>query len=121
MVLGLILACSKSADGPDTPDPGANEGCRTGRISSASPNGDMTTLIWADEFEVDGAPCSENWFLETVPPNNGSWWNNEEQYYTNRRSNSNRRLMPACTGKRVIRVIRVVRVIRVIWIMRVKG
>ena len=31
----------------------------------------MTTLIWADEFEVDGAPCSENWFLETVPPNNG--------------------------------------------------
>ena len=45
-------------------------------------------LVWSDEFEVDGAPCSENWILETVPPNNGSWWNNEEQYYTNRRSNS---------------------------------
>lgn len=89
LLLGLILACSKSnPDGPDAPNPGATDGCRTGSIASASPTGDMTTLIWSDEFEVDGAPCSENWILETVPPNNGSWWNNEEQYYTNRRSNS---------------------------------
>ena len=45
-------------------------------------------LIWSDEFEIDGPPSPQNWFLETVPPNNGSWWNEEDQYYTNRRKNS---------------------------------
>jgi len=45
-------------------------------------------LIWSDEFEVDGPPSPQNWFLETIPPNNGSWWNEEDQYYTNRRKNS---------------------------------
>lgn len=46
------------------------------------------SLIWSDEFDIDGAPSSKNWFLETIPPNNGSWWNNEDQYYTDRRENS---------------------------------
>tara|TARA_B110000444_G_C18850616_1_gene605283 strand:+ start:1055 stop:1852 length:798 start_codon:yes stop_codon:yes gene_type:complete len=46
------------------------------------------SLIWSDEFNVDGAPSSLNWYLETIPPNNGSWWNNEDQYYTDRRENS---------------------------------
>ena len=46
-------------------------------LVNVSPNGDRTALIWADEFNVDGAPCSGNWNLETIPPNNGSWWNNE--------------------------------------------
>tara|TARA_B100000780_G_scaffold82551_1_gene56380 strand:+ start:4186 stop:4983 length:798 start_codon:yes stop_codon:yes gene_type:complete len=46
------------------------------------------SLIWSDEFNVDGAPSPQNWFLETIPPNNGSWWNNEDQYYTDRRENS---------------------------------
>ena len=45
-------------------------------------------LIWSDEFEVDGPPSPQNWFLETIPPNDGSWWNEEDQYYTNRRKNS---------------------------------
>ena len=50
--------------------------------------GDRTTLVWAEEFEEDGAPCVKNWNHETIPPNNGSWWNEEVQYYTDRRDNS---------------------------------
>ena len=51
-------------------------------------NIDFSNLLWSEEFDLDGAPSSNNWFLETIPPNNGSWWNNEVQYYTDRRSNS---------------------------------
>ena len=64
------------------------EGCQGGRIENANPNGDRTTLVWAEEFEEDGAPCVKNWNHETIPPNNGSWWNEEVQYYTDRRDNS---------------------------------
>ncbi len=46
------------------------------------------TLVWADEFEVDGAVSGENWKFETVPPNNGSWWNGEKQHYTDRLDNA---------------------------------
>jgi len=46
------------------------------------------TLVWRDEFNYSGTPCSSNWNLETIPPNNGNWWNNEQQYYTDRRENS---------------------------------
>lgn len=57
-------------------------------VDSTTINGDLTTLIWSDEFEVNGAPSASNWNLETIPPNNGSWWNEEQQYYTDRRENS---------------------------------
>ncbi len=46
------------------------------------------TVLWSDEFDVDGAVSSANWFAETVPPNNGSWWNNETQHYTDRTDNA---------------------------------
>lgn len=62
--------------------------CTSGTIEGAKPSGDNTVLIWADEFEIDGRPCPENWFHETVPPNNGNWWNNEFQHYTDRAENS---------------------------------
>lgn len=45
-------------------------------------------LVWADEFDVDGAVDSNNWFSEIVPPNNGSWFNAEQQHYTNRMDNA---------------------------------
>jgi len=46
------------------------------------------TLIWQDEFDVDGVISSENWLAETVPPNNGGWWNDEVQHYTDRTDNA---------------------------------
>lgn len=62
--------------------------CISGEIAGAVASGNNNVLVWADEFDVDGSPCEENWFHETIPPNNGSWWNGETQYYTNKLSNS---------------------------------
>lgn len=48
------------------------------------------TLVWADEFNVDGPLDSVKWWHQTILPNNGqSWWNGEIQHYTNRDTNSN--------------------------------
>lgn len=82
----FIISCGSKEEDPTTPEQNAN--CTfVGIETSECPSGDMTTLIWQDEFDEDGAPAS-HWFHETVPPNNGNWWNNEQQHYTNRRVNS---------------------------------
>ncbi len=46
------------------------------------------TLIWADEFDTDGAICSENWFQQTQLIAGDSWANGELQHYTDRLDNS---------------------------------
>lgn len=43
-------------------------------------------LVWADEFNTNGAPCSNNWTYDLGRGDNG-WGNNEAQYYTNRPEN----------------------------------
>lgn len=50
----------------------------------------LDNLVWADEFDVDGAPNPQNWNFETgdgtaqgIP----GWGNNELQYYTDRPEN----------------------------------
>jgi beta-glucanase (GH16 family) len=43
-----------------------------------------TQLVWADEFNVDGAPNTANWSYEVTP----ALYNNEVQYYTDRPQNS---------------------------------
>ncbi len=48
--------------------------------------GNNDVLVWAEEFDVDGAPCSENWSYELGTGNNG-WGNGEAQYYTDNSSN----------------------------------
>jgi beta-glucanase (GH16 family) len=47
-----------------------------------------TDLVWADEFDTDGAVNPNNWFHQTQLPASGSWFNGEEQHYTNRIENS---------------------------------
>jgi len=42
-------------------------------------------LVWADEFEVNGAPDPTNWTFEVGA---GGWGNNELQFYTNRSQNA---------------------------------
>ncbi|MGB0451062.1 MAG: glycoside hydrolase family 16 protein [Flavobacteriaceae bacterium] len=49
-------------------------------------SGNNDVLVWADEFDTDGAPCSENWSFELGTGNNG-WGNGEAQYYTDDPSN----------------------------------
>jgi beta-glucanase (GH16 family) len=45
-------------------------------------------LVWADEFETNGAISSVNWYHQTQLPAGGGWYNNEQQHYTNRIENS---------------------------------
>lgn len=45
-------------------------------------------LVWSDEFDVDGAINSNNWFHQTKLPAHGSWYNGEIQHYTNRTDNA---------------------------------
>ena len=51
----------------------------------------LNNLVWADEFDVDGAPNPDNWNFEIgdgtaqgIP----GWGNNELQYYTDRPENA---------------------------------
>lgn len=45
-------------------------------------------LVWADEFDVNGALDLNNWFQQTQLPAGGNWFNGEQQHYTNRIENS---------------------------------
>ena len=45
-------------------------------------------LVWSDEFDVNGAINSTNWFQQTQLPSSGSWFNGEYQHYTNQLTNS---------------------------------
>ena len=46
------------------------------------------TLVWSDEFNVDGEVDDTKWSAEIVPPDNQvNWWNGEKQHYTNRLDN----------------------------------
>lgn len=45
-------------------------------------------LVWADEFDTNGAVNSSNWHHQTLLPAGGSWFNGEQQHYTNRIENS---------------------------------
>ena len=47
-----------------------------------------SSLVWADEFDGDGAVLTSNWFSEEVPPENGGWYNGEQQHYTARTDNA---------------------------------
>lgn len=48
------------------------------------PTTDYTTLVWSDEFDVDGAPNPSKWGYDIGA---GGWGNQEAQYYTNNPSN----------------------------------
>jgi len=57
-------------------------GC-TEKTVSAVPEG--YTLVWSDEFDVDGAPDTEKWDFSI---GGNGWGNGEAQTYTNKRENS---------------------------------
>lgn len=50
------------------------------------PEPDYSNLVFADEFDVDGAPNSANWGYNIGTGDNG-WGNSESQYYTSRPEN----------------------------------
>ncbi|GAB5400814.1 MAG: hypothetical protein Aureis2KO_23990 [Aureisphaera sp.] len=68
------------------PDDGTQEPeCDSG-LTGDTGSGNMDVLVWADEFNDDGAPCSENWTYD-IGTGNGGWGNGESQYYTDRADN----------------------------------
>lgn len=69
-------------DGSTPPPPTCDSGA-----TGATGNGDNTTLIWSDEFDVDGLPCNGNWSYDLANGNAG-WGNGEQQYYTDRAENA---------------------------------
>ncbi len=62
----------------EAPDPNAGSGGGTG-----TPTG---SIVFSDEFDVDGAPDPANWVYDLGTGSNG-WGNNEEQIYTDRTEN----------------------------------
>lgn len=45
-------------------------------------------LVWADEFDTDGAVDDSKWHHQTFGPNGGQWFNGEQQHYTDSQDNS---------------------------------
>lgn len=60
----------------------------TGSVTVYRSTGAFPTLVWADEFDGDGALDPEKWHHQVFPPNNGGWYNGEQQHYTDRTDNS---------------------------------
>lgn len=58
-----------------------------GYLSTAALQGTTPTLIWSDEFEVDGLPDSSKWVYDV---GGNGWGNQEAQYYTDGRSENAR-------------------------------
>lgn len=60
--------------------------CANSGVTGNAGTGNFATLVWADEFNTDGPPCSKNWTYD-VGTGSGGWGNNEAQYYTNLQKN----------------------------------
>lgn len=81
LVLIMINSCS-GADPSEIESPDGELGETAtcpGTIEDANPKGNFDVLIWADEFNQDGSPCTVNWVYEVG--NNYGWGNGESQYY----------------------------------------
>lgn len=81
VLLFLLLSCSAGNDDDNvSPDPDnvQNINCPAD-VTDGIPLGNNDVLIWAEEFDEDGSPCSQNWIFERG--NNNGWGNNEFQFY----------------------------------------
>ena len=58
------------------------------QASSAQVDVVYNDLVWSDEFNINGAVNSNNWFHQTQLPGGGNWYNGEVQHYTNQSTNS---------------------------------
>lgn len=80
--VGLVnidnVSLVEGGDGSDTPGQGAGEGDPLETV--------FTSLVWADEFDTNGAPDPSNWTYDLGMGDNG-WGNGEIQSYTDDASN----------------------------------
>ncbi len=83
-VLNFVACGSDSDGGPKVVTP-SDPHC-PGTVSEAAPLGSNDVLVWADEFEANGFPCTQNWTAEEGTGEWG-WGNGEKQFYL--RGNAN--------------------------------
>ena len=81
--LMMLISCGGGDDGPGTP---TNPG---GTLPPVEIDETFETLVWSDEFDVDGSPDGDKWTYDLGDgcPDLCGWGNNEAQYYTNRSEN----------------------------------
>lgn len=81
--LMMLISCGGGDDGPSTP---TNPG---GTLPPVEIDESFETLVWSDEFEVNGSPDSEKWTYDLGDgcPDLCGWGNQEKQYYTDRAEN----------------------------------
>lgn len=78
----LFWACSSDSNnnGDSDPDPDPDP-----IMVDPPSNSIYTTLVWSDEFNIDGIPNPDNWGYDI---GDNGWGNNELQNYTNSTQNS---------------------------------
>lgn len=74
----LVFAYSSSGESINT----------TQSVTVFQADTEINTLVFAEEFDVDGPVDPEKWIPEIYPPDNGSWYNGEKQHYTDRLDNA---------------------------------
>ena len=53
----------------------------SGNVTAAVASGNNDVLVWSDEFDANGSPCTDNWTYDVGTGQSG-WGNKEVQYYT---------------------------------------
>lgn len=89
LLISLFIACSSGNDDNETPIDDTANCPLVGIESGECPTGDLTTLVWEEEF--DGSTINAaTWSFEMGDgcPNLCGWGNNEQQSYTNRPDNA---------------------------------
>jgi beta-glucanase (GH16 family) len=80
LLLTALTSCSKDDNAVTKPD--ENTVTPTPDPKIEAPAG--YTLVWSDEFDVDGLPDPKKWDYDTEANKTG-WYNNEKQYYAKAR------------------------------------
>jgi hypothetical protein len=78
LFLTALTSCSKDDNAATKPD----ENTVTPDPKIEAPAG--YTLVWSDEFDIDGLPDPKKWDYDTEANKTG-WYNNEKQYYSKAR------------------------------------
>ena len=84
-VLNFVACGSDSNGGPKVVTP-SDPHC-PGTVLEAAPLGNNDVLVWADEFEANGFPCTQNWTAQEGTGGDWGWGNGEKQFYL--RGNAN--------------------------------
>ena len=89
MINLLFISCGGGSDNDETPIDDSANCTLLGLETGECPTGDLSTLVWEEEFDGSSIDAS-TWSFEIGDgcPDLCGWGNNEAQYYTNRSDNA---------------------------------